>query len=324
MKAITLTQLHYAIEVAKVGHFGKAAKNCFVTQPTLSMQIQKLEKELGVILFHRSKKYVETTPIGHKVIAIANSILHGLDKLDEVIHGERDEIKGDFRLGLIPTLTPYLLPRFLESFLKKYPLLQLSIDELQTEEIIKRIRQNQIDAGLLALPLNAKGILEQSLFKEPFVCYLSKDHPLQKYQRLSEKQLVDKDLWLLSEGHCFREQVIDLCKNRKQKATSQHVSFESGNLETLIHLVDQNFGYTLLPYLAVLDVPYKQREKSLKFFTAPVPSREIGLIYSESFVKFRTLEALKKEIERSLPIQLKKLQQKQKTRTVPLPEGVFN
>lgn len=302
MKSISVTQLVYVVELAKAGHFAKAAKQCFVTQPTLSMQIQKLEEELGVVLFDRKRKPIEPTPIGYKVVAIAKNILNEMARIEAVIQGERHELEGELRLGIIPTLSPYLLPRFLKPFLTAHPKVELTVEELQTEEILKRINEGRLDVGLVALPLRAKGIVEKPLFREPFVVYLPEGHPLRKFGSLTESQLTDKDLWILNEGHCFREQVISLCKFKNRHGEGQRIHFESGSLETLKRLVDQNQGYTLLPYLAVTEGSMKKKVKSFK---EPAPAREIGLVHSDSFLKLAMLEALTDEIVGSLPQELK-------------------
>lgn len=304
MKALTLTQLQYVVEVARSGHFGQAAKRCFVTQPTLSMQIQKLEEELGVVLFDRNKKPIAPTPMGHKIVAIAQNILNGVGQIEETIRGVKGEIKGEFSLGIIPTLSPYLLPRFLHPFLEKYPTVELTVEELQTDEIIRRLRDNSLDAGLLAIPLNARGIVEHSLFKEPFVAYLSADHPLAKYKTLTEKQLTEKDLWILNEGHCFRDQVLALCKMKNKRGQGQHIHFESGNIETLKRLVDRKSGYTLMPYLAVVDLPQRDRDRAVRAFVEPIPSRDVGLVYTPGLVKTAVLQALRAEVEASVPTEL--------------------
>ncbi len=318
MKSITLTQLHYIAEVAKKQSFGLAAKACFVTQPTLSMQIQKLEGDLGVILFDRSKKPVQPTPTGRKIIEQARVVLQEAFRIEELIETEKGDIKGAFKLGVIPTLAPYLLPLFLERFITDYPKVDLVIEELQTATIITQLKEDTLDAGILVTPLHQKGIIEKPLFHEPFVVYLSPKHPLQKVAKVSEKELSLKDIWLLNEGHCFREQAMDLCK-KKKTAVLEHPNlvFESGNLETLKRLVDSNFGYTLLPYLAILDMSDRNVKKKLRFFKPPVPTREVSIAYSRSFLKQGIITALGKTILSILPEELKKPETK--NRTIDLP-----
>jgi LysR family hydrogen peroxide-inducible transcriptional activator len=318
MNSISLTQLEYIVEVAKKKSFGLAARSCFVTQPTISMQISKLEEELGVILFDRSKKPVEPTPIGHKIIQQARVALQEVSRIEELIHTEKGEIEGELKLGVIPTLAPYLLPLFLETFVKKYPKVDLIIEELQTQTIVDKLREDSLDAGILVTPLKSKGIIEKHLFYEPFIVYLTAQHPLHKLAEISEKDLNLNDIWLLQEGHCFREQAMDLCRKRKM-ADSEHrnLVFESGNLETLKRLVDKKFGYTLLPYLATNDMSTKEAKNKLRFFKSPVPTREVSMVTSRSFLKQSIIEALCKNILASLPEELK--QKPPRTRVMDLP-----
>ncbi len=318
MKSITLTQLEYIVEVAKKQSFGLAAQSCFVTQPTISMQIHKLEEELGVVLFDRTKKPVEPTPIGRKIIRQAQIAVQEVSRIEELVQSEQGKVEGEFKLGVIPTLAPYLLPRFLETFTKKYPMVDLIIEELQTHSIIEKLKEDSLDAGILVTPLKIKGILEKHLFYEPFIVYLTSKHPLHKLEKVSEKDLNLNDIWLLNEGHCFREQAMDLCKKRKMAGGKhKNLVFESGNLETLIRLVDKNFGYTLLPYLATMGMPRPDIKKKLRFFNNPVPTREVSIVTSRSFLKQSIIEALNKSIIASLPDELK--QSNSKTRVVNLP-----
>lgn len=318
MKSITLTQLEYIVEVAKKQSFGLAAQSCFVTQPTISMQINKLEEELGVILFDRTKKPVEPTPIGRKIIQQARIAVQEFSRIEELVQSEKGKVEGEFKLGIIPTLTPYLLPLFLETFIKKYPQVELIIEELQTQSIIEKLKEDSLDAGILVTPLKIKGILEKHLFYEPFTVYLTSKHPLHKLEKVSEKDLNLNDIWLLNEGHCFREQAMDLCKKRKMAGGKHNnLVFQSGNLETLIRLVDKNFGYTLLPYLATLGMSGPEITKKLRFFKSPVPTREVSIVTSRSFLKKSIIEALTKDIIASLPEELK--QKGSKTRVVKSP-----
>lgn len=305
MKSITITQLHYVVQVAKLGHFGRAAKACFVTQPTLSMQIQKLEETLDATLFDRSKQPIKPTPMGHKVLAIAHNIVDLIGELEETVKGE-GAVTGEFRMGIIPTLAPYVLPRFLPHFSKKFPSVDLILEELQTAVIVERLQENSLDCGLLATPLGFPNIEEYPIFVEPFVLYLSESHPLSKLKSVTENDLVQSEIWLLSEGHCFRDQTLDLCQaNRKKSLDAHHVHFESGNLETLKKLVDSNGGYTLLPYLAALDLAKSRREKRIRPFRTPIPSREVSLITKVGFIKKNILKSLEETILASLPDELR-------------------
>ena len=306
MISITHIQLSYLVSLARNRHFGLAARECHITQPTLSMQIQKLEEDLEIILFDRSKKPVEPTEIGLRIIEQAEKALLEVSKIETIAHENKGEISGKFKLGVIPTLAPYLLPLFLESFLEKHPKVELVIEELQTEQIIQRLKLDSLNGGILATPLKHKGILEQPLFYEPFVIYLSPKHPLTKKDLVSEKELSREDIWLLNEGHCFRDQAIEICKKQvSKKSGRKNLVFESGNLETLKRLVDSKFGYTLIPYLALGGMLNNDKKKKLRFFKPPVPTREISLIHSRTHHKSNILQALKESIQSSLPNELK-------------------
>jgi LysR family transcriptional regulator, hydrogen peroxide-inducible genes activator len=313
MKSMTLTQLSYVTAVAQARNFGLAAKACFISQPTLSMQIQKLEDDLEVTLFDRSKKPVEPTAIGKKIIEQAQVVLQEAKRIEELIKDEKGEISGEFKLGIIPTLAPYLLPLFLKNFTTAYPAVNLIVEEMQTQKIIKMLKEDKIDGGILVTPLNHKGILEWPIFNDPFLAYLAPKHPLLSLSQISDKDLSLEDIWLLNEGHCFRDQAIEICKRVKgQGSKSKNLTFESGNLETLKRLVDQNFGYTLLPSLAILGMSASEQKKKVRFFKPPVPIREVSVVYSRNYLKKSIIEALHKEVVSSLPKELKESKPKKR------------
>ncbi len=316
MKAISLSQLHYVVEVAAAGHFGRAAKVCHVTQPTLSMQIQKLEGALGFLLFERTEKPIRPTPTGLAVVALAKEILDRVRQVELSGEEQRHEVQGEFSLGVIPTLAPYLLPRFLQPLSDRYRKLHLTIEEIPTATILERLENNSLDAGLLAIPLGQRGMVEVPLFKEPFLAYVSDGHRLQKKKGLTAKDMSHEDLWLLNEGHCFRDQVLDLCQFRHQSVASKRINFESGNLETLKKLVERKSGYTLLPWLATLDLSPKQKQRSLRHFALPPPVRLVGLMHRQSAVKSATLAAIKAEILKAIPAEL--LAERSKGRVLPV------
>lgn len=306
MKSITLTQLSYIVAVSQTRNFGLAAKACYISQPTLSMQIQKLEDELEVILFDRSKKPVEPTAIGKMIIEQAQAVLQEAFRIEEIIKEEKGEISGEFKLGIIPTLAPYLLPLFLEKFTTKYPGVDLVVEELQTRQVIEKLKEDEIDAGLLVTPLNIKGIVERPVFTEPFLVYLAPNHPLLSHTNVSNKDLSLDDIWLLNEGHCFRDQAIAICKKARGKGIKhKNLIFESGNLETLKRLVDQKFGYTLLPSLAVSGMSVSEKKKKIRFFKSPAPTREVSIVYSRSYLKKSIIEVLYDEILSTIPNELK-------------------
>lgn len=296
---MTLTQLSYIVAVDKFKNFGQAAQSCQVTQPTLSMQIQKLEDELGLTLFDRSEQPVKTTKVGTVLIKQAQVILKEAQKLAGMVADEKDENKGEIRIGVIPTLAPYLMPIFLRDFMKQNPQLKVVVEELQTEQILKKLDESALDLGLLVTPIEFEGLKSEPIFYEPFMAYVSDKSPLASKTKVDQKDLNSSDLWLLTDGHCFREQSLLICKNRK-KTSDQFKSllFESGSLETLKRMIDQESGFTLLPYLATLDV---RNNKRLKEFHAPVPTREVSVIYSDFFRKMKVKDSLLACIQKNLP-----------------------
>lgn len=300
---MTLLQLTYIVAVEKYRSFSKAAKDRFVTQPTLSMQIQKLEEELGVTIFDRGKKPVAPTDIGRTIIEQAHAILRESDKIIQSVESETTEVAGIFRIGIIPTLAPYLLNLFLQDFITRHPRVELVIEELQTQEITERLNRNELDAGLLATPLHHKNLAEMPLFYEPFVAYVSEEHRLSVKKKINIKDLQTGDMWLLTEGHCFRSQALALCKQKKNVASKfkPALRFESGNLDTLRKLVEQNYGMTLLPYLAVSELSEEKKKLYVRPFTPPIPKREISLVYNRSYQKKKILEVLEHAIRFAVP-----------------------
>jgi LysR family hydrogen peroxide-inducible transcriptional activator len=306
----TITQLEYLLAVDRTRHFGQAAKECHVSQPSLSTQIQKLEDELGSILFDRSKKPILPTKVGVEVIKQAKVIIREHNKLHNIAHNQDIELSGHFKLGIIPTMAPYLIPFFIGSFSKNYPNVKLEIHEYQTDDIIKMLYNDRLDAAIAAVPLKDPALIERSLFFEPFHGYISESHRLNKKKLLKEADM-DEDVWLLNEGHCFRNQVIKVCALDQKRNTFENISFESGNLETLVHLIKKNSGYTLLPYLATLFLSEAEKKKYIRNFQKPVPTREVGLIHSRSFLGEAIIEALEKEIVKNIPKCLKSLKSKE-------------
>lgn len=306
---MTITQLEYVLAVEKFRHFGKAAKACNVTQPTLSMQLQKAEEELGVVIFDRSKNPIMTTDEGAKIIAQARLVIREYKKIFSIIDASKEEVGGDFRLGVIPTLAPYVIPLFAGAFVHQYPKVNLTIEEFKTEEIIELLNIDELDAGLLVTPLVGESFIERVLFHEPFSVFASSDHPLLKKQKIKDKDLDTKDVWLLNEGHCFRQQVLNLCKISKDIGLHDNLKFESGNLETLKNMVLNSNGYTLLPELAVLNLSSVDREHVREFHN-PVPTREVSLVHNRIFLKEKIITALEESIIDHLPERLVSLKKK--------------
>ena len=292
---MTITQLKYVLSVAEHKNFTVAAEHSFVTQPTLSMQIQKLEDQFDIQIFDRSKKPIELTDIGKKVVEQAKIIVNESSRIKDIVHQHKRYVGGEFRVGIIPTVMPTLLPMFLSNFTKKYPKVKLIIEELTTEEIIKKILDNNLDAGLAATPLENEFIKESPLYYEPFVGLTPQEHRLYKKNQIEIDDLEMEDILLLEDGHCFKDNIINLCRNYK---TNKNKGFqlESGSFDTLIKLSKEGLGMTLLPYLHTLDLNEKDK-KLLKEFKSPKPAREISLIFHKTQLKIQLIEALKNTID---------------------------
>ena len=291
---MTITQLQYVLAIAEQKNFTKAAEKCFVTQPTLSTQIQKLEEELDVIIFNRNKKPIELTEVGQKIVAQARNIVSEAERIQDIVDQQKGFIGGEFRLGIIPTIMPTLLPMFLNHFINKYPKVKLKIEELTTEEIIDRLNEGHLDAAIVATPLALESIKERVLYYEPFVAYIPPNHRLHQSEKIKPSDLDIEDVLLLEDGHCFREGVINLCKSFKKNIENKF-QIESGSIETLIKLSNEGLGMTLLPYLHTLDIKEKL-SSNLRHFEEPTPAREVGIIYHKSELKMQIIEALQKVI----------------------------
>ncbi|MGB5458563.1 MAG: LysR substrate-binding domain-containing protein [Eudoraea sp.] len=291
---MTITQLQYVLAVAEYQNFTLAAEKSFVTQPTLSMQVQKLEDELDVLIFDRSKKPIRITEAGQKIVAQAKNIVNEAERIKDIVDQEKGFIGGEYTLGIIPTIMPTLLPMFLKTFINKYPKVHLIIKEQSTETLIKNIQEGHIDGAIAATPLEIEYIIERPLYYEPFVGYVPKNHRLRAADKLNPSDLDISDILLLKDGHCFRDGVINLCKTPK-KIENEHFQLQSGSFETLVNLADQDMGMTLLPYLNTLELDEK-KQKNLKYFNNPSPAREVSLIYHKSELKIQITQALKEVI----------------------------
>lgn len=296
---MNLQQLEYIVALDIHRNHVKAAEHCHVTQPTLSMMVKKLEDELGVKIFDKSQP-LKPTPSGEIIVSRARQILQEIKNLKEFIRNEKDSIEGEFRLGVIPTLAPYLLPRFLNEFLEKHPGTSFTVLELQTEEIVKQLKTNRLDVGILVTPLDDKEIREIPVFYEPILLYTSENQKYFQQDKVNLKSLTTDNLLLLEEGHCFRGQVMNLCAAKGRK-THHQLNYQSGSFETLKAMVDNNYGYTLIPELAV-----NVKSKHVKHFTSPEPVREISLAVHHGFVKEMLLVKLRDAILKSIPSHFKK------------------
>ena len=302
---MTFTQLEYIVAVDTFRHFAEAAAHCFVTQPTLSMQIHKLEEELGVKIFDRSKQPVLPTEPGLDIIDHARKILAERDILTDMLASKKGVVNGELKIGVIPTLAPYLLPLFIPAFTKKYANVKLVVNELTTDVILSRLREGRIDAGVLVTPLNEKGVKEDVLFYEEMLAYVSKNNSAFKKTYMLPNDIDPEKLWLLQEGHCFRIQMLHLCELRKSSKEGSHFEYEAGSFETLRRMVDINDGITILPELATLDMTVHQ-QNHLRYFKSPAPVREVSIVTHRDFVKRKLIELLKKEILAAVPDKLRK------------------
>ncbi|MEM7572384.1 MAG: hydrogen peroxide-inducible genes activator [Bacteroidota bacterium] len=297
---MTLQQLRYAVALDEYRHFTKAAQSFPVAQPTLTLQLKKLEEELGIVLFDRSKKPLRPSAIGEKFLARARDILQEVSSLEALVVEEQDDLKGSFSLGIIPTLAPYLLPLFIQSFSERFPTTQLRIRELTSEEIINGLNRSDLDLAILVTPLQEKYLREIPLFYEPFLIYASPGEDIHEHSPLLPDHVTRRDLWILEQGHCFRNQVLNLCDSDESKAGNPNANFvfEASSIETLKNLVRQNLGYTIVPEMAVDAL---RDHDHLKRFADPQPAREVSLVVHRRFTKERLLAEISREILSVVP-----------------------
>ncbi len=296
---MTLSQLKYIIALEQHRHFGQAADACFITQPSLSMQIQKLENELSLKLFTRNNPVVPTEA-GRHIIEQAKKIMAEVAGVEDMVQHFKNEKSGVLKLGIIPTLAPYLLPLFLQDFLLKYPAVKLSVTELRTDEIVHRLKNGTLDAGILATPLKDAALHEDILFYEEFVAYVSSKEKIFDKKYVLPADLDVSKLWLLEEGHCLRNQVLNFCALQKSSVQQKHFDYETGNIETLKRFVEQHGGITLLPELATMGLT-ATKHIAVKQFKNPLPIREISLVTAKSLVKKNLLSVLKDAIVDNVP-----------------------
>lgn len=300
---MTLQQLEYVIALDEHRHYVTAAAHCYVSQPNLTMQIKRLEEELGVRIFDRDKKPLEPTEIGKEVIARSRQILRETRRLIEFVNHEKESIEGEFHMGIIPTLAPYLLPRFLPSFMKENPLVHLKIQELQTSQIINRLETGMLDVGLLATPLHLNSIREIPLFYEPFLLYLPDNHCFIGEKLILAEDLDPREILVLDEGHCFRDQALSICGTKN--SSSIGFDYQSGSIEALKNLVQEGIGYTLVPELSVI---HELKSPHIRRFIQPEPVREVSMVVHNSYIKESFLESLKSAIHQVIPPRLLKKQ----------------
>ena len=287
---MTLQQLEYVVALDTYRHFVTASEKCFVTQPTITTQVKKLEAEIGITLFDRKSHPLVPTQVGELFIEKAKRIIREVSDLKNMVNKEIDNIDGEFKIGIIPTISPYLIPLISGSFAKKHPNTTLIIEEMQTEYIITALQKKEIDIGILVTPIDEPSIREIKLYNEPFVFYGNKKHPLLEKNTVSVEDIEKlSDLWLLNKGHCFRNQVLNICSNISY---SKNIQFQSGSIETLKKMVDSFGGYTLVPEMAI----NKEDKKYTVPFSEPKPIREVSIVTHHSFSKEAFIDSLRTEI----------------------------
>lgn len=296
---MNIHQLEYIVALDTHRNFVKAAAACFITQATLSIMIKKLEEELGVAIFDRSKQPLFPTELGEKIIAQSRIILQEYSNLKEIVDHENNEYSGDLKIGIIPTLAPYLIPRFLNSFLIKHPNIRLHISEIPTNSIVQKLKEYSLDVGIMAIPFNST-LNEETIFYEEFVVYSAESDKVLKKKVLKPTDLAESNLWLLEEGHCLRTQVVNLCGLQNVGKNNNQIDFVAGSIETLKKLVEMNHGITVLPSLA-LDFMSTEQKKNVRYFESPQPVREIGFVTYRQHLKSKLISALKQEVLAAIP-----------------------
>lgn len=295
---MTLQQLEYILAVNQFRHFARAAEYCRVTQPTLSAMIQKLEEELDTRIFDRSQQPVCPTPVGIHIIEQAQNILVQANRIKNIIEEEKHSLTGTFKLGILPTVAPYLLPRFFPQLMKKYPDLDIRVVEMKTNDIKKALQTGEIDAGIVASLAGMEELLQTPLFYEQFFAYVSREDALFNNEVIRTSDLNGEQLWLLDEGHCFRDQLVRFCQMKSARASQ--LAYHLGSMETFMRMVESGKGVTFIPELAVLQLGEAQKEL-VRPFAIPCPTRQVVLLTNKNFIRHTLLEVLVKEIKLSVP-----------------------
>ena len=305
---MTLQQIEYMLAVYRYKHFAKAAEFCHVTQPTLSAMIQKLEEELGIRIFDRKQQPVGPTPIGKQILAQGREVLLSARKLKEIVEEAKHSLLGTFRIGILPTIAPYLIPRFFPQLMKKYPDMDVRITEMQTEEIKKALRHGDIDVGILALLDDMDAFDDTHLFYEQFFAYVSREDALYRHQVIRTTDLKGEYLWLLDEGHCFSDQLVKFCQLKG--ASQSKKAYSLGSIETFMRMVESGKGVTFIPELSILQLNENQKEM-VRPFAIPIPTRDIVMLTAKDFIRKTLREMLVKEIQKAVPKDMLNLKQTQ-------------
>lgn len=297
---MNIQQLEYIVAVDNHRHFVQASEHCNVTQPTLSMMIRKLEDELSVKIFDRTKQPIVPTAIGRLIIDQAKTILFEARQMTEIAKHFNGDLSGELRIGIIPTIAPYLLPHLVQPFIENYPNIRLHVSEMITERIITELKLGNLDVGIVASLSGDNGLQEIPLYKELFYAYVSENTDLYSKQYILPGDIEPNELWLLEEGHCFRTQIQRLCELSRSSQFGNSFHYRSGSIETLIRMVEKNGGITILPELAVLELS-DERKKHIRHFQYPEPAREVCLVVNREQVKTRLIDALKTSITDYVP-----------------------
>jgi LysR family hydrogen peroxide-inducible transcriptional activator len=293
---MTLTELKYIVAVAREKHFGHAAEACFVAQPTLSVAIKKLEDELGVVIFERGGTEISMTPLGAQIVAQAERVLEQTAAIKEIAKQNKDPLAGPLRLGVIYTIAPYLLPPLVKTMIERVPQMPLVLQENFTTRLIELLRQGELDAAIMALPFADQGLMVQSLYDEPFVVALPRHHPWAQRTSIDAEELKSETMLLLGNGHCFRDQVLEVCPEMSRFSTSGDGiarTFEGSSLETIRHMVASGIGITVLPQASVPDM--QSRDGMLRYipFSEPSPSRRVVIAWRKSFTRAAAIDAVR-------------------------------
>ncbi|PQJ15366.1 LysR substrate-binding domain-containing protein [Aureicoccus marinus] len=299
---MTLQQLKYILALDKHRHFVKAAESCHVAQPTLTLQVKKLEEEVGMVLFDRSTQPLKPTPFGESFIQKASRVLGEMEELKTLVKQDRNQMVGEFRVGVIPTLAPSLLPLFISDFMESHPTTRLIIEELQSHRIMEQLENKQLDMGLMATPLHESNLREIPLFYEPFLIFTDQKNPLLKEYTVNSSQLKPEGLWILKQGHCFRNQTLNICEF---DVSEQHrnLVMEGGTIETLKEMVRKVSGYTLIPELSYNS---KNDQHNVRYFDEPQPVREVSIVVHKHFTKEKLITEMRKSILANTPEHFKK------------------
>ena len=292
---MTLQQLEYIVALNKYRHFVTASEQCGISQPTLSLMIKKLEAELDVVIFDRTKHPIEPTKIGERLIVQAETTLREMRKMNELVVTETESLSGPLHIGVIPTLSPYLVPEFIQLFKKNYREVELRISEMHTANLIKALEIEEVDLFIAATPLEEEDFYEVPLYYEKFVAYFSAD-ALYKDIKLSADNMPRENLWVLEEGHCLRDQTFNFCK----ETITYNQTFEAGSIDTLIRIVDKNGGYSVIPELH-LSFLTEEQKKNIREITSPPAIREISIVIKKDFIKERLINAVADTIKTIIP-----------------------